>query len=110
MKCLAAPALQLWLVAIAGVARELSPILGDRYAVGLWSQSLPWSLTWFIGSNGTGQTISTGYPTHTFSWTKVAHIGRMSLPSGPPIRSLCPLLGEDCTSGFYSAASSRCQQ
>lgn len=74
------------LVAIAGVARELSPILGDRYAVGLWAQSLPWSLTWFIGSNGTGQAISTGYSTHTFSWTKVAHTGRMSLPSGPTMR------------------------
>lgn len=74
------------LVAIAGVARELGPILEDRYAVGLWAQSLPWSLNWFIGSNGIGRGISTGYYTPTFSWTKVAHAGDMVLPSGPPVR------------------------
>lgn len=63
------------------------------YAVGLWAQSLPWLLTWFIEGNGTGQGISTGYSTPTFSWTKVAHTGRMTLPSGPPMR---PNKCEDC--------------
>lgn len=74
------------LVAIAGVARELSPILGDRYAVGLWAQSLPWSLTWVIGSDVTGRCRSTEYYTPTFSWAKVAHAGRMRSPSSPPVR------------------------
>lgn len=74
------------LVAIAGVARELCHILRDRYAVGLWAQSLPWSLTWFIGSNDTEHCISTEFYMPTFSWIKVSCASRMVLPSGPPVR------------------------
>lgn len=74
------------LVAIAGVARELGPILRDRYAVGLWAQSLPWSLTWSIGSNDTKRCTSAECYVPTFSWAKVPCDSHLVLPSGPPVR------------------------
>lgn len=55
------------LVAIAGVARKLRPIVSDQYVTGLWASSLPWALSWRAQSYERRQP-ATAYYSPTFSW------------------------------------------
>lgn len=36
------------LIAIAGVAKSIKPLLDDEYLAGLWKKDLPYNLVWFI--------------------------------------------------------------
>jgi len=38
------------LIAIAGVAKSLQPLLDDEYLAGLWKKDLPWNLTWSLSN------------------------------------------------------------
>lgn len=55
------------LVAIAGVARKLRPIVGDQYVAGLWAGSLPWALLWKSRPYARRQPAAANY-SPTFSW------------------------------------------
>lgn len=54
------------LVAIAGMARKLRPIVRDQYVAGLWAGSLPWALAW--SSPPCERRQSAACHTPTFSW------------------------------------------
>lgn len=69
------------LVAIAGVAKKLYPIVRDQYVAGLWAGSLPWALAWLPYPRDRRQydrRQSTGYHSPTFSWA--ACPGRVRVP------------------------------
>lgn len=55
------------LVAIAGVARKLRPIVSDQYVTGLWANSLPWALSWKAYSRQKRQPAA-AYHSPSFSW------------------------------------------
>jgi len=38
------------LIAIAGVAKSLQPLLDDEYLAGLWKKDLPWNLVWTLAN------------------------------------------------------------
>src|SRR3569833_2524102 len=38
------------LIAIAGVAKSLQPILHDEYLAGLWKSDIPYNLTWTLAN------------------------------------------------------------
>jgi hypothetical protein len=56
------------LVAIAGIAKRLRPVVKDRYVAGLWEKSLPTSLLWHRSGNIQGCGPPTQYYAPTFSW------------------------------------------
>lgn len=72
------------LVAIAGVARKLRPIVSDQYVTGIWANSLPWALIWRAQSYEIRQP-ATAYYSPTFSWAACpgqVDMFRDSPPSG----------------------------
>lgn len=72
------------LVAIAGVARKLRPIVSDQYVTGLWANSLPWALSWRANSYEKRQPAA-AYHSPTFSWAACpgqVEMFRDSPPSG----------------------------
>lgn len=56
------------LVAIAGIAKKLRPVVKDRYVAGLWEKSLPTSLLWYRSGRNDSCGPSTQYFAPTFSW------------------------------------------
>lgn len=56
------------LVAIAGIAKKLRPVVKDRYVAGLWEKSLPTSLLWDRLGRSKSCGPSTQYVAPTFSW------------------------------------------
>lgn len=56
------------LVAIAGIAKKLRPVVKDRYVAGLWGKSLPTSLLWYRSGRNDSCGPSTQYFAPTFSW------------------------------------------
>lgn len=77
------------LVAIAGVARKLRPIVGDQYVTGLWANSLPWALTWSATLQERRQPAA-AYYSPTFSWAACPARVRMFRDS-PPSGEVTPL-------------------
>lgn len=72
------------LVAIAGVARKLRPIVNDQYVAGLWASTLPWALSWKAHSCERRQPEA-AYYSPTFSWAACpgqVEMFRDSPPSG----------------------------
>jgi len=69
------------LVAIAGLARSLSPFLQDRYIAGVWSKNLVNELTWYVKEP---EPVSRGsshpYRAPSFSWASAN--GHTLLPLG----------------------------
>lgn len=57
------------LVAIAGIARRLCPVLKDLYVAGLWAKSLPTTLLWQRSARKESRPLPTEYFAPTFSWT-----------------------------------------
>lgn len=66
------------LVAIAGIARKLGPILKDQYVVGLWTRSLPRALLWCSRPAQEARCRRTQYFAPSFSWAAAG--GQVSLP------------------------------
>lgn len=56
------------LVAIAGIARRLCPIVKDLYVAGLWAKSLPTALLWKRSAPKESRPPPTEYFAPTFSW------------------------------------------
>lgn len=56
------------LVAIAGIARRLCPVVNDIYVAGLWAKSLPTTLLWQRSTPKESRLPPTEYFAPTFSW------------------------------------------
>ncbi|KAK7699299.1 hypothetical protein SLS64_011757 [Diaporthe eres] len=56
------------LVAIAGIARRLCPVVKDLYVTGLWAKSLPTALLWKRSAPKDSRPRPTEYFAPTFSW------------------------------------------
>lgn len=68
------------LVAIAGIARKLCPIVKDQYVAGLWAGSLPEALLWNLSHEEKGARCpQTQYFAPSFSWAAAG--GRVRLPA-----------------------------
>ncbi|KAL1883332.1 hypothetical protein Daus18300_000390 [Diaporthe australafricana] len=70
------------LVAIAGIAQTLSPIVKDQYVAGLWAKSLPESLAWKADKLRERRGGPTQYYAPTFSWA--AADGVVEMEPFPP--------------------------
>lgn len=82
------------LVAIAGIATTLRPLVKDQYIAGLWARSLPRALAWrrLRDFHRTARIIDqgTGYYAPTFSWA--AADGYVEVPNSAVARRFNPLL------------------
>ena len=63
------------LIALAGIATHIKPIINDTYVAGLWLRDLPLQLLWNTAT-GTEQesppkTVAAGYRAPSFSWASV---------------------------------------
>lgn len=70
------------LVAIAGMARKVRPIVRDQYVTGLWAGSLPWALAWGSFLHERRQSVACHAP--TFSWAACPGPVIFSYGSLPP--------------------------
>ncbi|PMD21413.1 HET-domain-containing protein [Hyaloscypha hepaticicola] len=59
------------LPAVAGIAREMSRLLPDRYIAGMWEGDLIYSLLWFINSPSDFIYLPSEYCAPTWSWASV---------------------------------------
>lgn len=89
------------LVAIAGVARKLRPIVNDQYVTGLWANTLPWALSWKAYSSEQRQPEA-AYYSPTFSWAACPGQVEMFRDS-PPSGEVTPL----STAAFIRYRTSR---
>lgn len=67
------------LVAIAGIAKKVGPVLNDQYVAGLWARSLPWGLLWRSLPGRKACPPQTQYFSPSFSWAAAG--GRVLLPA-----------------------------
>lgn len=56
------------LVAIAGIAKRLRPVVKDQYVAGLWTKSLPTSLLWHRSAPKKDRDPAAEWLAPTFSW------------------------------------------
>jgi hypothetical protein len=77
------------LIALSGIAQEMSILLNDEYLAGLWKNNLPSQLLWFVSkplvaNNGNPCFRPTAtYQAPTWSWASIAgHVVPGNLPPG----------------------------
>ncbi|KAI4130659.1 MAG: hypothetical protein LQ338_001636 [Usnochroma carphineum] len=58
------------LIALAGIASELSPNLSDGYVAGLWKEYMATELLWYVDLD-TVRTMQEKYRAPTFSWASI---------------------------------------
>jgi hypothetical protein len=59
------------LIAIAGVAKSLQPVLDDVYLAGLWKKDLPWNLVWSLHNVEGDLSVPSKYRCPSWSWASL---------------------------------------
>jgi hypothetical protein len=54
------------LIAIAGIAKSLQPLMNDEYLAGLWKKDLPYNLVWSLVNTGDEPKLSESYRCRVF--------------------------------------------